>query len=387
MSSLQNSIEYKVSFAQGSQELKFFESEGAEMKKPFLEAESLYHILSSTSSHFIHALFLELHRGKQQAKDLYKAFIRKGSLSSPPASFANAPLLFQQMCERIDTRIDPIASCFVDDESGTRKFLLQSRDGFKTETVVIPMKNKHTVCVSSQIGCRMGCSFCQTATMGLVRNLEAKEIVQQVFVARHFVNALIQNVVFMGMGEPLDNFDEVMKAYEILHDPEGFAFGCKNITLSTAGKVDGIEKLVTYEGSLPNLAVSLHAANDALRTRLVPINRRWNLSCLKQTLLSFTKARAKKVLIAYVLLDSINDSLFHADELLRFVEGIPCKINVIPYNEVSQNSLFFTPSEIVQDRFVQHLRKEGHRVLLRKTKGDHIAAGCGQLGTQKASCI
>ena len=336
-------------------------------------------ILSHTSSSFVDHMYARLGRGKIQALELYKQFVRRGSLIDTPPSFLNAPLLFEEMKGLVDARLDPIVQMMVDPESETKKLLLKTHDGHTIESVFLLMKHKRTICISSQIGCCRGCVFCQTGKMGLQRNLEAKEIVGQVLQGQLHSAEPISNVVFMGMGEPLDNFEEVLKAFHILIDPDGFSIGRKNCTLSTSGHVPGIEKLARMEGEIPNLALSLNAAVDDLRSQLMPINRQFGLPRLKEALQLFTRERKREILIAYVLLEGINDSKEHEEALLRFVEDLPVKINIISYN--AQEGAIFRPSSLaVEERFVARLRRSGHRVLVRRTKGERIMAACGQLG-------
>jgi 23S rRNA (adenine2503-C2)-methyltransferase len=342
-----------------------------------------YQILSYTSNQFSSALFQELGKGLQQAKDLYKAFLRHGTFYPVPSSFANAPILFKDMESLTDTALDPFVLKTRDEASGVEKFLVTTQDGYEIESVVLPMKHKKTLCLSSQIGCRMGCSFCETGKRGLIRNLTAKEMIEQFFHARFSLFHSIDNVVFMGMGEPLDNLQEVMKAYEILSDPDGVGLGRKNITISTSGHVDSIEKLVFSYGPVPNLAVSLNAPDDLIRSKLMPINHTWNMARLKQALLLFAEKKKKEILIAYVLIEGVNDSIEQARQLISYLDGLPVKINCIPYNAQSGFSPYRSPSLEVQDQFLQQLRQAGKRALLRRTKGDHIMAGCGQLGGKK----
>lgn len=336
-------------------------------------------ILSHTSSSFVERMFASLGRGKIQALDVYKQFVRKGSLNTAPASFSNAPFLFQEMQTLVDRELDPMVQIVSDEGSATKKFVLQTRDGHRIESVILPMKQKTTVCISSQVGCCRACTFCETGKMGFIRNLEAKEIVGQVFQAKSIASQSISNVVFMGMGEPLDNLQEVMQAFRILSDPNGFAIGRKNITVSTSGQVLGIEELSRFDGVVPNLAVSLNVANDEQRSMLMPINRQFTLARLKAALSLYATLRQQEILIAYVLLEGVNDSEKHAKELLEFVEGLPVKINLISYN-AQRGALFKPSSMLVEEQFASFLRTSGYRVLLRRTKGENIMAACGQLG-------
>ena len=340
----------------------------------------LYPILSYTSNQFSEALFSDLGKGRQQAMDLYKVFMRTGSFLPAPSSFDNAPRLFQDMIARIDTTIDPLIFSQKEEVSSAEKFLIRTQDGYTIESVVLSMKQKNTLCLSSQVGCRMGCSFCETGKMGLIRNLSVREMIEQFFHARFSLSHKIENVVFMGMGEPFDNMNDVLRACDILRDPLGIGIGIKNMTLSTSGHVDGIEQLARSSSPVPHLAISLHAAEDSLRSKLMPINRRWNLARLKEALLLFSKLQKRAIFIAYILIEGVNDSPDHARRLISYLEGLPIKINLIPYNAQSGDSPYRAPALHVQDQFMSVLRHSGKRALLRRTKGDGIMAGCGQLG-------
>lgn len=264
-------------------------------------------------------------------------------------------------------------------EGDTQKFLIRTHDGKMIESVSIPMKTMRTLCVSSQVGCLRGCAFCETGRMGLIRNLEAKEIVGQVFAARFLLNQPIRNVVFMGMGEPFDNYDEVKQAIRILTDQNGLAFGMHGITVSTSGKVEAILRLADDPDIFPNLAVSLNAPNDTLRTKLMPHNRKENLEALRAAIETYIARTGRQVLVAYVLMKDVNDSFEHANQLIDYVSGLDIKINLIPYNAQSVDK-FQPPDNQVVDQFAARLREANLRVLLRKTKGRSIMAGCGQLG-------
>ena len=263
----------------------------------------------------------------------------------------------------------------------------------ETESVIIPMRNFHgdqwfTLCVSSQVGCRMGCTFCQTGMMGLLANLSAQQILQQIRTARELLradapdsaaSANIRNVVFMGMGEPLDNFDAVMDAIGTMAAPGEFNIPLSHITVSTVGRVDGIRKLAAGNWPSLRLAVSLTAATDELRSRLMPINRAVPLKELRQALLEYPRTRRTRFLIEYVMLKDINDSAADAEALARWCRDLPVTVNLIPYNP--QNPARFEPSDaetIVA--FLRHLRALGILAKRRVTVGRPLMAACGQLG-------
>jgi 23S rRNA (adenine2503-C2)-methyltransferase len=249
--------------------------------------------------------------------------------------------------------------------------------GVRVESVILPIRGRTTLCVSSQAGCRMGCAFCATGAMGFVRDLTAAEILAQAEDARGCGHA-VGNIVFMGMGEPLDNLPAVAEAIRVLADPRGWNIPCRRITVSTAGHVDGLRAL--GELRLPNLrlAVSLNAADDALRDRLMPLNRRYPLKALKEALRAFPLGKRGVVLVEYVLLAGVNDSREQARQAARFLDGLPVRVNVIPYNGGSA-PVFVTPSPERVREFGSWLMQEGLFVRTRLSRGAEVAAGCGQL--------
>jgi 23S rRNA (adenine2503-C2)-methyltransferase len=277
----------------------------------------------------------------------------------------------------------------------------------ETESVIVPMKNFagrtwRTLCLSSQVGCRMGCTFCQTGRMGLIRNLTAAEIVQQRLVARQLLRARdpslclphvpgtppqepayfadgIQNIVFMGMGEPLDNFENVVQGIRVFADPNGLAFPHAQITVSTVGRIDGIRKLAALHWPNLRLAISLNAATDKLRDELMPINRGMPLAELQRALLEYPLARKGRLLIEYVLIKDVNDSLADADAVAAWCRPLPCIVNLIPYNP-QQEAAYETPEEERIGAFLFRLKNQGIFVKRRVTHGRDLMGACGQLG-------
>ncbi|XP_057508111.1 uncharacterized protein LOC130791037 [Actinidia eriantha] len=265
---------------------------------------------------------------------------------------------------------------------GTRKILFTLEDGLVIETVVIPCdRGRTTVCVSSQVGCAMNCQFCYTGRMGLKRNLTAAEIVEQAVFARRLLSGeigSITNVVFMGMGEPLQNIDNVIKAADILVHEQGLHFSPRKVTVSTSGLVPQLKRFL-HESSCA-LAVSLNATTDEVRNWIMPINRKYNLALLLDTLRQELRFKHKyKVLFEYVMLAGINDRLEDAKRLINLVQGIPCKINLISFNPHS-GSQFRPTSEEKMIEFRNVLAEAGCVVLLRPSRGDDQMAACGQLG-------
>lgn len=262
-------------------------------------------------------------------------------------------------------------------EDGTRKLLLAMPDGQTVETVLIPGPGRMTQCISTQVGCAMGCAFCLTATAGLTRNLSAAEMVAQVRAGQQSDPSL-RNLVLMGMGEPLHNYDEVAQFARIVTDPLGMAFSPKRVTISTAGLVPAIRRLL--EDDLPcNLAVSLNATTDAVRERIMPVNRRWPIDALMAVLRDYARIRGgKRILIEYVLLKGVNDSDEDAQRLLTLLADIPCTINMLPFNAFS-GSPFERPEDTRVSAFRRILVDAGRIAVVRESRGRDILAACGQL--------
>lgn len=273
----------------------------------------------------------------------------------------------------------------------SQKFLITLSDGKKIEAVLMPEKTRITLCLSSQVGCAQACAFCHTGRMGLDRQLRADEIVAQVLLAKKWIlehkdwagglgldpERGLTNVVFMGMGEPLDNTPEVFKAIEIMQNHFGLRIAKRKITVSTAGQREGLERFMA-ENIGVSLALSVHSVKPQMRNRIMPINRSFPLETLWPLVKEYTEKTKKEVLIQYTLFEGINDSTDDASELVDALMGIPAKINVIPYN-IFSGSAFKAPSEERVAAFVDTLFKRGVRPLVRYSKGQDIAAGCGTL--------
>ncbi len=262
--------------------------------------------------------------------------------------------------------------------------------GLETESVVIPMRRRHettnTLCVSSQVGCAMGCTFCETAQMGLVRSLTAAEIVAQWYFARRILGHPIRNVVFMGMGEPLDNLDHVLGAIGVLTEHLGAGLGMRSITVSTVGRIDGLLRLrerVQQPGwKQLNLAVSINAPNDEIRSAIMPVNRSMPLGDLIPILATWPKRKSAAICAEYVLIPGVNDAPEHAAELCRLMRPVRCCVNVIPYNP-RRDSPWRAPDDEEVWRFVRELERHGQFCKRRRTKGRDLMAACGQLGNEE----
>ncbi len=274
-------------------------------------------------------------------------------------------------------------------KDGTRKFLFTLEDGSKIETVHIKQPKRFTLCVSSQVGCAIGCRFCRTALMGLKRHLSTYEIVGQVLAVKDYMiengfaesEDVFTNIVFMGMGEPLHNYDNVTRAVRILNDNLGHNISARKITVSTSGLVPAIKRF--GEEEVPaNLAISLNATTDEVRTQLIPINKKYPLADLLQALRNFPLNRRKRVTIEYVMLQGINDSDEDLARLPQLLKGIPSKVNLIPYNANAGLGLLPPKLEVIE-RWQNRLLSQSIITTIRWSKGDDISAACGQLATEK----
>ncbi len=271
-------------------------------------------------------------------------------------------------------------------KDGTRKWLFELEDGKEIETVYIPDKNRGTICVSSQVGCSLSCSFCHTGTMNFSRNLNTSEILGQVMYIKKFLNdwsnkadkKKITNIVFMGMGEPLLNYHNVIKSISVLTDQKGLAFSKRKVTLSTSGVVP---KIIDFkEDSDVNLAVSFHAAFDEIRDILVPINKKWPIGNLLDALREYSKKRKhKRITFEYIMLEGINDSIKDAKELVKLIKPFKAKINLIPFNPWPGSNYKASSLQKIKV-FKKFILDEGKLVAtVRLPRGDDVLAACGQL--------
>ncbi|MBU1411331.1 23S rRNA (adenine(2503)-C(2))-methyltransferase RlmN [Myxococcota bacterium] len=286
---------------------------------------------------------------------------------------------------------------------GSIKFGFGTADGHLIESVLIPGsgrdRRKYTVCVSSQIGCALGCTFCATATMGFLRDLSASEIVAQIHEILRFMAAepdgwdlgerprtqWLTNIVYMGMGEPLLNLPAVLQSVAVLSDPAGLDFSSRRITISTAGWVPGLRELAGHPDFAGQLAISLHACDDGIRTRLMPVNRRFPLADLREALLEFPLPARRRITMEYILLADVNDSPAHARALVRFCSGLRVKINLIPYHAYGPASQFSASPPTRKAAFTELLQASGLTVIERSSAGADIDAACGQLASSERS--
>jgi len=311
------------------------------------------------------------------ARQIFRWVYRRGE--TDPARMTD---LSRTLREHIGDIFSVSTPKIVNDErsvDGTRKFVLELTDCRRIEAVFIPDTPSMTFCVSTQVGCAMSCGFCLTGKMGLVRHLTAGEIVGQVRVlaaATDLLNVPF-NIVLMGMGEPLHNYDNTMKALRILHAEHGLAISPRRITLSTVGIVPALERLAR-EPLMPNLAISLHATTDEQRTALVPPNRKYPLAAILDACRRFPLKKRSRITFEYVMLDGINDGPDDARRLVRLLSGIKAKVNLIPLNP-APGIPYDRPSDARVDRFAQILADRHITVSVRKSRGQDIRAACGQL--------
>ncbi len=346
------------------------------MLNPMLPVQSIYGCALSD----LERLCDEAGVKKVHADRLRAAVFRRGL--TDVAAMGDLPsALRQHLARRMDFSL-PQVRASQRSADGTEKMLLAMRDGSEVETVLIPAAGRLTQCISTQVGCAMGCTFCLTATAGLVRHLQAEEMIMQVFVAWRARGQRPRNLVLMGMGEPLHNYEQVARFLRIATDAKGLAFSPNRVTLSTAGLVPAIRRL--QQDRLPcNLAVSLNATTDEVRSRIMPINRKYPISMLLDALSDYVSARGgKRVLVEYVMLAGINDSLDDAYRLRDMVGSLDCTVNLLPFNEHA-GSAFRRPDEERVSAFRAILVEAGIVAVVRDSRGRDISAACGQLLTQR----
>ncbi|WP_461480767.1 dual-specificity RNA methyltransferase RlmN [Porticoccus sp.] len=293
--------------------------------------------------------------------------------------------LRQQLQEKAEIRAPEVVSQY-DSADGTRKWIIRVSGGSCVETVFIPEKDRGTLCVSSQVGCSLDCSFCATGKQGFNRDLTAAEIIGQVWIAAKSFDSLhagaervVSNVVMMGMGEPLLNFDNVVDAMSLMLHDCAYGLSKRRVTLSTSGVVPALDRLGDVTDV--SLAISLHAPNDKLRDELVPINRKYPIAMLLESARRYLDKMPdthRKITVEYTLMDRINDRDEHAYELAKLLKDTPCKINLIPFNPFAQSD-YRRVTNTALNRFRDILHKAGYTVTVRTTRGDDIAAACGQL--------
>ena len=326
---------------------------------------------------FVRGLGLEDYRAKQIAHWVYKKRV---------SSFSDMTNLSKKAREELSKRakIDILKPVKIEESrDGTRKYLFELPDGNRIESVFIPEKDWNTLCVSTQVGCPAGCKFCLTAKDGFTRNLTAGEIVDQYIQVQRDVGEerRISNVVFMGMGEPLLNFDNVKKAVEIMTHRDMLDLSTRKITISTVGVVPGIERMAK-ELNRVKLAVSLHATTDEVRERIVPLNRKWGIGDIMGALKRYPADNNRRIMIEYVMLKGVNDTDEDAHRLAKLVRGLPVKVNLIPFNPYPGAPFEPTPRGEIE-RFQKILWDYNIAAFIRESRGQDISAACGMLRTKE----
>ncbi len=316
-----------------------------------------------------------------RAKQLFRWIHQKGASSFDCLS--DLPISFRKRLQEVAFFRALEVDCLRKSMDGSWKIRFRTADGHGIESVYLPEERRRTLCVSTQVGCAMGCAFCRTASMGLIRHLETSEILDQVYQVNRLlfqegIKSLrpLTNLVFMGMGEPLHNYAHVKKALNLLQHEEGCNFSHRHLTISTSGIVPEMERLA--KETFVKLAVSLNATTDQQRNQLMPVNRRWNIQQLLQACRAFPTRQGRRVTFEYIMLDGVNDSLDDARRLVQWLKPMPVKVNIIPYNENPGLPFRCSPQRRIEE-FQQCLLSHGVATITRKSRGRDIAAACGQL--------
>lgn len=328
---------------------------------------NLLNILSLTSSEFSLLCFEQLKRGKDHALNFYKHFFQSGQgLNAFNPKEPQSKILIEEIQSLIELPKFEIQNQLLSEF--TEKYVLRFQDGLIAELVVIPMKTGLTLCISSQVGCKMACRFCETGKMGKLRDLKTEEIVCQLYFAKIHLKKDIKNIVFMGMGEPFDNYHNVTKAINVMTDIYGLKMPYSSITVSTSGIVPKIYEFIEYGKKGVKLAVSINGSNPENRQAVMPITRKYSMDVLKEALKEFTKQTESQILAEYVMILGINDQLQHARELSSYLETLPSIINLIPYNPQSIDQ-YQPPDDLTIKAFQKVLLELGHKVFIRQKKG------------------
>ncbi|MBR3591968.1 MAG: 23S rRNA (adenine(2503)-C(2))-methyltransferase RlmN [Clostridia bacterium] len=320
-------------------------------------------------------LVVDLNQPKFRALQLFK-WLQSGVQGFD--EMTNIPISLREKLNEIGyiATVKPLKR-YVSQIDGTIKYVYELYDGELIESVLMKYEHGYTVCISTQVGCRMGCKFCASGLFGLTRNLTASEMLAQITYAQRDNNIRISNVVMMGMGEPLDNFDNSIQFLKLVSDENGLNIGLRHISLSTSGVVSSIKRLA--EHNLPiTLSISLHAPNDEIRNRTMPVNKKWNIDALLSACREYQKVTTRRISFEYALIEGINDSDACAKELVTRLKGIMCHVNLIPANPVKENT-FKKPDRKAIIAFQKKLESLGLNATIRRTLGADIDASCGQL--------
>lgn len=313
---------------------------------------------------------------KFRAGQIYK-WLHQNFVSSF-SEMTNLPkALRQQLEESCEIKNCTVEKKLVSHIDATVKYLFRLCDGEMIESVVMKYKYGYSICVSSQVGCRMGCRFCASTVNGLKRNLYPSEILSQIYAAQNDLNIRVSHIVLMGMGEPLDNYAHVIKFLKLVNDDNGIHISMRNISLSTCGIVPRMLDLMDLDLQL-TLSVSLHAPNDEIRGATMPVNRKWNIDEVLEACRKYAAKTSRRISFEYTLIDGVNDSEACAAELSSRLKGLLCHVNLIPVNEVSESGFQKSSSKNIE-KFMKMLKKSGINATIRRTLGSDINASCGQL--------
>lgn len=322
----------------------------------------------------LESYFLSINDKKFRATQIYEFLYQKRV-----KSFDEMNNIGKNIKEHLkqDFNFDMIKIIYKQEDDLVKKYLFQLQDGQTIESVLMYHDYGISICVSSQVGCNMGCKFCESGRLKKVRNLEAYEMVEQILLIEEDIKQRISHVVVMGIGEPFDNYDNVMNFIKIITHPKGIAIGTRHITVSTCGVIPGIKKFMNEQGQV-NLAISLHAPNDEIRNKIMPISKAYKLEELMETLKEYEKSTNRRITFEYIMLDKVNDSAENAKELANLIKGINCYVNLIPYNE-TENIDFKRTKQVQILKFYDILKKSGINVTIRREFGGKVDAACGQL--------
>lgn len=318
--------------------------------------------------------FLSINDKKFRATQIYEFLYQKRV-----KSFDEMNNIGKNIKERLkqDYNFDMIKIICKQEDDLVKKYLFQLKDGQTIESVLMYHDYGISICVSSQVGCNMGCKFCESGRLKKVRNLEAYEMVEQILLIEEDIKQRISHVVVMGIGEPFDNYDNVMNFIKIITHPKGIAIGTRHITVSTCGVIPGIKKFMHEQGQV-NLAISLHAPNDEIRNKIMPISKAYKLEELMEVLKEYEKNTNRRITFEYIMLDKVNDSVENAKELANLIKGLNCYVNLIPYNE-TENIEYKRTKQVQILKFYDILKKSGVNVTIRREFGGKVDAACGQL--------
>lgn len=332
--------------------------------------------IKELSAQELSRLFKEWGQKEFRSRQVFNWIYQKGAVGF--SAMSDLPVALRQKLERGFVLTSLEVAKVLTSKDGTQKFLLKTRDGNYIEAVSIPMEGHVTACLSTQAGCKFSCVFCASGQAGFKRNLSGPEILDQLILLKsQSLPKTVTRVVFMGTGEPLDNYDNLLKAIRVINSPAGFAIGARRITISTCGIIPAIERLAK-EGLQIELSVSLHAADNAARARIMPVAKKYHLKDLMKSLRDYNRVTGRQITFEYVLIKNFNSDLQSAKDLSTIVKGLDCKINLIPANPIRQLRIE-APGKMELLYFKDCLLKHGVHVTIRKSRGQDIDAACGQL--------